>query len=54
MTCPSLVPSPCGTLWNVLLVKENHNPFIGFSFSKVKFNHILGIYSSDVPNFCFQ
>lgn len=54
MTRPSLVPSPCGTLWNVLLVKENHNPFIGFSFSKVKFNHILGIYSSDVPNFCFN
>lgn len=54
MTRPSLVPSPCGTLWNVLLVKENHNPFIGFSFSKVKFNHILGIYSYDVPNFCFH
>lgn len=34
-TRPSLAPFPCDTLWNVLLVKENHNPFVGFSSSKV-------------------
>lgn len=35
MTRPSLVPSPCGILWNVLLVKENHYPFLGYFSSKV-------------------
>lgn len=54
MTRLSLVPSPRGTLWNVLLVKENHYPFLGFSFSKVTIQlFTLHLFFYNVPNYFF-